>query len=110
MYLCASDLVVLPFKIVPSEPSLGVLEALSLGKPVITTYAGGLPELVDFDRGKLIRQANIEDLSIALLDLMRSPVLLAKLGAQAKKFTSELGDFKDLTNWTLHQISQTIVI
>ena len=53
-YLFASDAVVLPFILVPSDMPLGALEAMALGKPVITTDIDGMPEIVR-DSGALVR-------------------------------------------------------
>lgn len=106
-YLYASDLIVLPFKIVPSEPPLGVLEALSLGRTVVITDVGGLPELVTNDRGVIVKPANVGDLGKVVLQLMRSE-MRAKLGCQAKKYTSELSSFGSLAKWTQLQLFKAV--
>lgn len=108
LYLFASDLVVLPFKVVPSEPPLGVLEALSLGKTVVTTDVSGLPELIGIDRGALAKPADVEDLVKVVGELMKSPETRVKLGRQAKKFASQLGGFEDLAKWTLFQLAEAV--
>ena len=108
LYLFASDLIVLPFKIVPGEPPLGVLEALSLEKPVVTTDVSGLSELVTPDRGVLIRPANADDLAKTVRLLIRSPETRVKLGRNGKNFTSKLGGFEDLAKWTLCQLSEVV--
>lgn len=45
-HVAASDLVALPFELVPADAPLSLLEAQALGKPVITTNVASLPELV----------------------------------------------------------------
>lgn len=45
-HVAAADVVALPFELVPSDAPLSLLEAKALGKPVITTDLGCLPELV----------------------------------------------------------------
>jgi glycosyltransferase involved in cell wall biosynthesis len=48
-YLASCDLVVLPFELVSSDAPLSILEARTLGKPVVTTRLGCLPELTSSD-------------------------------------------------------------
>jgi len=62
------------------QPSLSeghpvaVLEAMSLGVPVIATAVGGIPEIVDHDRyGRLVTPASWEDLCLAMADYLRNP-------------------------------------
>jgi phosphatidyl-myo-inositol dimannoside synthase len=107
-YLSASDLVVLPFKIVPSEPPLSVLEALSFGKPVVTTDVGGLSELVTHNRGVLVKPADPKGLVNAICELMKSPKTRCALATQGLKFASSLAGFEDLANWTVLRLSETI--
>ena len=48
-----SDIIVIPTKYVHNEPPLVILEAMNLGKAVITTNVCGLPEIVK-DNGFLV--------------------------------------------------------
>jgi glycosyltransferase involved in cell wall biosynthesis len=73
------------------HPSLGeafgvsVLEALALGKPVIATRIGGLPELVtDGDVGLLV-EPNVEALNLAIRFLLEHPDERARMGALARR-------------------------
>lgn len=45
-HISVSDIVALPFELVPSDAPLSLLEAKALGKPVVTTQIACLPELV----------------------------------------------------------------
>jgi glycosyltransferase involved in cell wall biosynthesis len=65
-HVYASDAIILPFKLVFSEPPLFVFEAMALGKTVITTRIGGLPEILENARGILVNPGNAEDLSNAI--------------------------------------------
>ncbi len=67
-YLIASDVAVLPFILVPSDMPLGALEAMALGKPVITTEIDGMPEMVS-GRGKIVKPGNKRKLSDAALSI-----------------------------------------
>jgi glycosyltransferase involved in cell wall biosynthesis len=44
-YIAASDIVALPFELVPSDAPLSLLEARASGKPLVTTNVACLPEL-----------------------------------------------------------------
>ncbi len=107
-YLFDSDLVVLPFKIVPSEPPISILEALSLGKCVVTTEISGLPELVRPNHGELVKPASYKALANKINSLMNSPRKRINLENQAKAFCSQIGGVKDQTEWTLNQFSKVI--
>ncbi len=61
-----------------------VLEAYALGKPVICTRVGGVPEIVsDRTTGLLVESGNIEQLVEANLTLLKDRSLTETLGANA---------------------------
>ncbi|MBD2090413.1 glycosyltransferase family 4 protein [Microcoleus sp. FACHB-1515] len=58
-----------------------LMEALALGRPVISTYIAGIPELVDSDCGWLIPAGTIEPLAEAMRSaLLAPPETLATMG------------------------------
>ncbi len=62
-----------------------ILEAMSLGLPVIATAVGGTPELVkNGETGILIKNGNAEALRSAVLQLTHSPETLQAMGEKAK--------------------------
>ena len=62
-----------------------ILEAMSLGLPVIATSAGGIPELVrNGETGILIKGGDTEALRLAVLQLIGSPETLQEMGGKAK--------------------------
>lgn len=63
----AADAVALPFRAVASGTPLSVLEALSLGKPVITTAVDCLPEVVRAGCGYCVAPRNPPAIATALL-------------------------------------------
>jgi glycosyltransferase involved in cell wall biosynthesis len=72
-----------------------VLDAMALGKPVVATQAGGIPEMVqDGVTGLLVPPRDPKALAQAILQLLRQPVLATRFGeAGARRvqqhFTSE---------------------
>ena len=64
----ACDIVALPFDLIPSDAPLSLLEAQALGKPVVTTALGCLPELIENGPGYVAQPANPESLAHALLE------------------------------------------
>ncbi len=74
-----------------------VLDAQSLGLPVVACRAGGIPEIVsDRETGLLVPPGDPPALAAALLDLARDPDLRAALGARAKKTVQQ------------HDVSRTV--
>lgn len=62
-----------------------VLEAMSLGKPVVASRVGGLPEIVeDGVTGRLFEKGNVEELAAVLGELRADPQLCSRMGETAK--------------------------
>lgn len=60
---------------------VSIMEAFALGKPVISTYIAGIPELVDGSCGWIVPAGDIEALTAALRDcLVTSESELRKMG------------------------------
>ena len=101
-YLESSDVVALPFRYVDEEPPLGLLEAMALGKPVITTNVDSLPEVVGNNRGILVRPGNVSDLSKAIYYLFRHPDDAYSMAAESVKYVQALKDWDELADCFLH--------
>jgi glycosyltransferase involved in cell wall biosynthesis len=68
-----------------------VMEALALGRPVLTTYVAGIPELVSRECGWLVPAGAVPQLTAAMLEVLdASPVELTKLGAEGQKRVREM--------------------
>ncbi|MEM2093850.1 MAG: glycosyltransferase family 4 protein [Candidatus Bathyarchaeia archaeon] len=81
-YMLRSDVVVLPSY---SEMCpIVLLEAMALGRAVVSTDVGGIPELIqDGFNGLLVRPRDENELEQALLKLISEPGLRQKLGHNA---------------------------
>jgi glycosyltransferase involved in cell wall biosynthesis len=67
-----------------------VIEAMSLGVPVVGTRAGGIPELVDEGvDGSLVPPRDAAALGRALVDLARDPVRARTMGAHGRAKVEE---------------------
>jgi len=86
-FIKASDVVVLPFLLVPSEIPLAVIEALSLGKPLIITESGGTSQFVK-EAAMVIPPNNVEALKNAIVNIASRYEMRKKMGLKAKEIAS----------------------
>ena len=92
--LAAVDVVVFPSRD-EAMPTVTMLEAMSLGKAIISTTVGGATEfLIDGDNALLIRSEAAGELAAAITKLIKQPELVLRLGQNAratyeKRFTME---------------------
>ena len=70
-----------------------IMEALALGRPVISTAIAGIPELVDEGCGWLIPAGSAERCADAMAEALAMPVAtLEKLGAEGRRRVAERHD------------------
>ncbi len=63
-----------------------LLEAMALGKPVVATRVGGIPEIVEHEKtGLLVPPGDKGELSRALISIMQDPYRRGVLGANGKQ-------------------------
>ncbi len=84
-YVLASDVVVLPFVLVPSDMPLGALEAMAMGKPVISTDIDGMPEMIE-GRGGVVPPGNVKALAKAMAALCSDQDLYDRSRNECIKF------------------------
>jgi len=82
------------FCVVPSlwyeNMPYSVLEAFALGKPVIASRIGGIPEIVDDGiNGILFKPGNVMELTRAIQKLYSNPKLSRKMGIKARLMIEE---------------------
>ena len=93
-YLSAADIVVHP-SVLPDPYPNAVREAMILGKPVIGSRVGGIPELIsDGETGLLVDPDDASQLAGALRTLIDSPEDRARLGENARHFADTSLDVK----------------
>jgi len=82
------DLFVMPS--IKEGLGLGLMEAMSWGKAVIGSEVGGIKNLIRHGyNGLLVRAADAEALSRAIIELLQEPVKASVLGNNARLFISE---------------------
>jgi len=95
-----SDVIVIPTKFVWNEPPLAILEAMTLGRPVVTTNVCGLPELIS-DYGFLIEPTS-RSLHNCIKSLIEKPETLKKTADLGKAFIESLPGWGVMTDWTIN--------
>jgi colanic acid/amylovoran biosynthesis glycosyltransferase len=71
-----------------------IMESLALGRPVISTYVAGIPELVEPGTcGWLVPAGSVEELTKALREVLASPVEdLARMGLEGSRRVAQRHD------------------
>lgn len=90
----AADVVV-HASVEPEPFGLVVVEAMSLGKPVVASELGGPAEVITGESGMTFDPSRPEELAAALRDLATSPRLRRRLGEAARRRS---GDFSSERN------------
>lgn len=85
-YIAGADIAVVPSIIEAS--SLFMLEAMSMGKPVVASCVGGLPETLG-DSGVLVPPMRPELLAKAIMELLNDPEKRMRLGIKARRHVEE---------------------
>jgi glycosyltransferase involved in cell wall biosynthesis len=67
-----------------------LLEAMAMGKPVVASSVGGIPDLVHHGKnGLLVTPGSVSELKSALLTLIRNKALAKEMGKEGRKRISE---------------------
>jgi glycosyltransferase involved in cell wall biosynthesis len=81
-------------------PSIGepfgmtILEAMACGVPIVATRAGGIPDLVSADGGRLVPMRDPAALAAALVEVLRSTPLQCVMGAQNRARVEDVFDIE----------------
>ena len=102
--VCKADIVVVPSSWGDACPS-SISEAMAAGKPLITTSAGGIPEIVgDESNAILIPPSNEKTLATELAELITNEKRRKRLGENARARAEEALDEKVYYNTTIKQL------
>ena len=102
-FLAVADIVVLPFKFWPAtDVPLVILEAMAMGKPVITCPVGGIPEIIKHgETGILVSPNSPESVANALIELWKQEDLARKIGERARKYISKHHTWDNVAQQTM---------
>ena len=84
-----SDIIVLPFRTNAMEPPLTIIESMAVGKPVITTNAGGNRELIRNNRTGVLVSPKLDELIEATTYLLDNEKKRKEIGEEAANFIYE---------------------
>ena len=76
---------------------LAVLEAMTAGKPVVSTAVGGVPELVEGGCGLLVPRGDAQALSEAMSYMLENPEARESMGAASARRAMERFDLRAMT-------------
>jgi len=64
-----------------------LLEAMAMGKPIVATAIGGIPEIIQHGaNGLLVQSADIEGLAAAIKTIIDNPLMAQRIGRAARDF------------------------
>ncbi|PWR73089.1 glycosyltransferase family 4 protein [Methanospirillum stamsii] len=95
IYISSSDIICIPFKLVISDVPISILEAMAMGKPVISTNIACIPGLLK-GKGITIDQCNPGQLSSILENYAKNPEFFLSLGKSARIFMETYPKWDDI--------------
>jgi glycosyltransferase involved in cell wall biosynthesis len=109
-YLSISDVITLPFKFWPQvECPLTILEAMAMGKPIVTTKFGAIPEIVENGQnGMTIRPGNKEEQAQAVTTLLLDRKKSREIGTKASVYVQRHHDWKVIARTTLEAYEKAL--
>jgi len=86
---------------------IGIMEALAIGRPVLTTRIAGIPELVDAGCGWIFEPGDEEAIADALRGIMRAgPEARAAMGAEGRRRVEARHDRRKSARMLLEAIAE----
>ncbi len=88
-YYSSTRIVIFP-SIVPETFGRIAAEAMAMGKPVIATLTGGVPEIVRHgENGLIVRPKNAKEIADAAIYLLKNETVADKMGKNGQKYVEE---------------------
>jgi len=106
-YLAASDIVVLPY-LYEATISRSLLEAMSMGKPIITSNLGEIPKILVNKKEAILIKPKTEIIFKYIKYLLENKLLAQNLGKSARIKCEEMYSFDRVANKTITLYQQTL--
>lgn len=107
-FIAFSNLIALPFKIVPSDVPTSILESMAMGKTVISTALDGIPELLEDGRGFVVQPNNDEDLAEKIIFSIQNRDLTKSMGKKAASYMQKYPRWHDVSEYVVSEIKQVL--
>jgi glycosyltransferase involved in cell wall biosynthesis len=105
-YINKSDLIILPFVLVPSELPVSVMEVIACGTPVITTNIDGLPSTVG-SAGAIVKQGSYKSLVNAITVIYNNREKLLQLTESCSIETAKMYSWDVMYDKWLEKLNVT---
>jgi len=105
-YFLKSRIIIIPTKYVWNEPPVTILEAMGLGKVVVTTNVCGIPEMVD--NHAILVSPNAQDFANEIEKIFDNKDKLREIGNKSMKYVQGLKNWESLGQWTLETMEKVI--
>jgi glycosyltransferase involved in cell wall biosynthesis len=98
-FIASLDLLVVPS--LSEGSSVVAMEAMALGKPVVATAVGGVPEVVSGgETGVLVQPGDAQALADGMLELLRDPARAQEMGERGRQRAVREFDVSDMVEKT----------
>jgi len=98
-FIASLDLLVVPS--LSEGSSVVAMEAMALGKPVVATAVGGVPEVVSAgETGVLVQPGDARALAAGILELLRDPARAQEMGERGRQRAVREFDVNDMVEKT----------
>jgi glycosyltransferase involved in cell wall biosynthesis len=98
-YLQLFDIMVFPSLFSEGCP-LSLLEAMAMGKAVIASRTGAIPEIIrDHENGLLVNPGSADEITSAIVELAENPRLRERLAARAAETASRMTPERERREW-----------
>lgn len=86
-----------------------IMESFALGRPVISTYIAGIPELVDAKCGWIIPAGSVEDIVLAIRSALTTlPQTLTEMGKEGRSRVEQKHDLKNIAKELYEKFNSVI--
>lgn len=105
-FIIFSDLIALPFKIVPSDIPTSILESMAMGKAVISTAVDGIPELLEGGRGFVVEPNKEKDLEEKIIFSIENRDFIKSMGTRSASYMQKYPRWCDISESVISEIKE----